>query len=215
MLSTHEKETAYLMEILASKICHDLVSPISAVQNGMEFLKEVGADAGDDAINLVESSASIAAARLQLFRIMYGAGGNTTSISAEMVYNTIQSWLGEGNRVVQDWDCYDQAFYNMPSGAGKILACCLILGFECLPRGGILSVKVDQKGFTVIANSPQIKLKDYADLALNGELPLQDIDANLIHSYATGFFARRSEFSVSCEEQGQSILIHTQFKYRE
>ena len=89
-------------EILISKICHDLVSPVGAVNNGIEFLADMGgADDGlQDGLGLIEHSARQAAGRLQLFRMCYGAGGSDAKVTGKMIYETDsleEAWNGRVN----------------------------------------------------------------------------------------------------------------------
>ena len=70
-----------LAALLCSRVCHDIISPVGAINNGLELLDEGGADA--DAMNLIRASARNASARLQFARIAFGAAG-----SAGMVIDT-------------------------------------------------------------------------------------------------------------------------------
>src|SRR5439155_25255343 len=73
--------------LLVSRVCHDLVSPVGAVVNGLEVLEEErDAALRADALKLVTSSAALAAARLQFARIAYGAAGST---GAELDLNEV------------------------------------------------------------------------------------------------------------------------------
>src|SRR3546814_5189011 len=58
-----------VLELLVSRLCHDMVSPIGAVNNGIELMEEMGDEMGDQAIELVAHSGRQAAARLQCFQI--------------------------------------------------------------------------------------------------------------------------------------------------
>ena len=73
--------------MLVSRVCHDLVSPVGAVVNGLEVLEDER-DAGmrADALKLVASSAEQAAARLQFARVAFGAAG---SAGAELDLNEV------------------------------------------------------------------------------------------------------------------------------
>ena len=68
-------EALRIAELLASRLCHDLVSPVGAVGSGIELLREFGEDPGGDAMTLVEQSARLATERLQFFRIAFGQAG--------------------------------------------------------------------------------------------------------------------------------------------
>lgn len=61
------------VELLCSRLCHDLVSPVGAISNGVELLTEMGPDA--EALTLVGQSAQAAANRLKFYRVAYGAAG--------------------------------------------------------------------------------------------------------------------------------------------
>ena len=62
-----------LAALLCSRVCHDIISPVGAINNGLELLDEGGAD--EDAMNLIRASARNASARLQFARIAFGAAG--------------------------------------------------------------------------------------------------------------------------------------------
>jgi histidine phosphotransferase ChpT len=64
-----------VLELLCSRLCHDLISPVMAVNNGIELLADDEGDMGADIRDLLTLSAGSAAARLQFYRIAYGLGG--------------------------------------------------------------------------------------------------------------------------------------------
>ncbi|RUV56051.1 histidine phosphotransferase, partial [Mesorhizobium sp. M5C.F.Ca.IN.020.29.1.1] len=63
-----------LAALLCSRVCHDIISPVGAINNGLELLDEGGAD--EDAMKLIRQSARNASARLQFARIAFGAAGS-------------------------------------------------------------------------------------------------------------------------------------------
>src|SRR5215213_10913237 len=65
-----------VVELLAAGLCHDLISPVSAIGNGAELLGEDDPDFVREAVALVGNSAREANARLQFFRFAYGFGGS-------------------------------------------------------------------------------------------------------------------------------------------
>ncbi len=56
----------YVLELLASRICHDVISPVGAISNGLELLEDMGMESGRDAIDLIGKSAEQASRRLRL-----------------------------------------------------------------------------------------------------------------------------------------------------
>ena len=66
-----------VLELLCSRLCHDLICPVMAVNNGMELMAVDPGDMSDDIRDLLTTAAETAAARLQFYRIAYGLGGRT------------------------------------------------------------------------------------------------------------------------------------------
>src|ERR1041384_1756333 len=64
-----------VVELLAARLCHDLISPVAAIANGAELLGEDDPDFVREAVALVSSGAREPKARVQFFRFAYGLGG--------------------------------------------------------------------------------------------------------------------------------------------
>src|SRR5215470_575155 len=120
--------------LLVSRVCHDLVSPLGAVMNGLEVLEDERDSAmRADAIKLVTSSAEQAAARLQFARLAYGAAG---SVGAELDLSEVGRIVGgllQGGKVTLDWRA---ASLNWPKDWAKLLMNSTLLAADSLPRGG-------------------------------------------------------------------------------
>ena len=93
-----------ILEVLASKICHDLISPIGAVNNGVEILEEMGPDAGPDVTELIAYSAASASAKLKAYRLAYAAGGADINLKPEDVHEAIEGIVAKDNKIQQNWD---------------------------------------------------------------------------------------------------------------
>lgn len=130
-----------ILELVCSKLCHDLISPIGAINNGVEFLEDMGSGS-DEVTSLIAYSAQQASAKLQAYRMAYGAGGADDTIKPEDVQKAIQGMIGGDNKIKQEWDAWGNLGYgdDRPHGYCKILICALLLAIECLPKGGVLSV---------------------------------------------------------------------------
>lgn len=184
--------TPAILELLASRICHDLISPVGAVHNGVEFLQEMGADSGDEAIALIAHSAQQASAKLQAFRLAYGAGGRDPNIKPEDVHSTFANLITADGKVTQEWDPHASiGFDETPFGYCKTLMGALMLAQECLPKGGKITVSAGtQNNETLItatgtgaAPRPQILQ------ALDRSLPTEEMDPRLVHPYALSLLA--------------------------
>jgi histidine phosphotransferase ChpT len=129
--------TRTIATLIGSRICHDLISPIGAIQNGIELLTMEGKTGPE--IALIEDSVRNASARIRFMRVAFGmAGGGQTMGRAEIT--SILADLGQSGRVQFDWqpteDCVRTAVQEV------------FLALMCLetamPRGGPITIsKVD------------------------------------------------------------------------
>lgn len=103
---TKPSKTASVLELLASRICHDLVSPVGAINNGVRFMEEMGEDPAQraEALNLISHSATQASAKLMAFRIAYGAGGRDPNIKPEDVQKAFSQLISGDGKITQAWD---------------------------------------------------------------------------------------------------------------
>ena len=125
--------------LLVSRVCHDLVSPVGAVVNGLEVLEdERDATMRADALKLVVSSAEQAAARLQFARIAFGAAGSAGAELDLTEVGRIVKGLVQGGKVSVDWQA---AAVNWPKDWAKLLMNAALLGADSLPRGGLVHVE--------------------------------------------------------------------------
>lgn len=76
-------QPADLGSLIGSRICHDLISPIGAINNGLELLAMSG-DAEGPEIGLIGESVGSASARIRFFRIAFGTAGDQMVGSAEV-----------------------------------------------------------------------------------------------------------------------------------
>jgi histidine phosphotransferase ChpT len=204
---------AHVLEVLASKICHDLISPIGAVNNGVELMEDLGPDAGPEATALIAGAAQQASAKLQAFRIAYGVGGADGNIKPEDVHKAIELIISQDKKIKQEWNA------NVPLGVAagqtvrgfcKMLTCALLLGMECLPKGGTLSV-VPGNGAeaAVIAKGENASLRGQTGDALALKLDVNGLDPKYVHAYMTGLLAARYGFSVTANDSGQGFVSIT------
>ena len=124
----------YLTDLIGSRICHDLISPLGAISNGVELLSMSGGPVGPE-MNLISESVENANARIRFFRIAFGAAKATQIIGQSEVTSILQD-LSRGGRLVTDW----QAAGDMSRQYVK-LAFLLHQCFEsAMPWGGKITV---------------------------------------------------------------------------
>ncbi len=192
-----------VLEIVASRICHDLVSPVGAIGNGVELMQELGEDAGDEAISLIAGSATQAAIRLKCFRLAYGAAGTDKNIGFREVREVFSDWLKAGRILVEFESDLELKFSMPPRGFLKCVLNLLIFAEECSHGEGRIFVSMleDNKGIKIITTGRQVGFRDHAVNALLGETETDDLDARTIHAYMTGRFAEHFGFKIAHQEQ--------------
>lgn len=161
---------------LVSRVCHDLVGPLGAVVNGLEVLEdERDAAMRADALKIVTSSAAQALARLQFMRLAFGAAG---SAGAELDLGEVGRLVGglfSTGRVTLEWD---QAQAQWPKDWAKLLMNAVLIGADCLPRGGIVRVEAngygEPPGFKVTATGTGARVSEDVERALKGEVSEHD-----------------------------------------
>jgi histidine phosphotransferase ChpT len=187
-----------MLEILASKICHDLINPIGAINNGLELIEDMGEDAGPEARELIAYSAHQATAKLQAFRYAYGAGGADGNIKVSDIHKAIENIVSLDKKITQDWDpnaalgpaSQKEAFC-------KILACALLLAIEWLPRGGKLSVKADGDAVIVKCDGTDAGPRGHALEGIALSIPSESVEPKDVHAVMTGLLAKEYGFTVS------------------
>lgn len=177
--------------LLVSRVCHDLVSPVGAVVNGLEVLEdERDATMRADALKLVASSAEMAAARLQFARLAFGAAGSAGAELDISEVGRIVHGLLKGSKVELDWKAPN---VNWPKDWAKLLMNATLVAADALPRGGRLSVETGEDpqtpSFTIRAAGTGARLLEEAERALRGE-PAGPLDGRTIQPYLTHKLSR-------------------------
>ncbi len=193
-----------LLELLAAKLCHDLVGPVGAVANGVELLRADGA--GDpEVVGLIENSARSASRRLQLFRIAFGTGNALPATGRVAEIRRLAAGYLEGGRIELDWPNPDAASEAAAGRVGvKLSLMLLLVAVEALPRGGVLKVKVAAPAgrfiVTVTASGAQARLPDEIQAALEaraGDLAPKAMPAYLAATLAGSAGAKLNSSSAT------------------
>lgn len=197
-----------IIEFLASRMCHDLISPIGAVHNGIEFLQETGAEEGDDAIGLIAYSSNQASARLQMFRMVYGAGVKTTALELSDIYETMDGYIKGDDKIKQSWSPEDILTDSLPSsGFCKMLLSTLLIAYESLPKGGDIKVVKNGEGEVLVhASGENAQPRQGTEKGLAGDLDLDDMDPRLVHSYVTHIMGNSYGYTVKVKDVKDSLV---------
>ncbi len=179
-----------LAALLCSRVCHDLISPVGAIVNGLEVLEEEKDEATKTfALDLIKKSATTASAKLQFCRIAFGAAGSAGAQIDTGDAEKIARGLIEDDKTKLSW--------NLPrallaKNRVKLLLNMLLIARRTIPRGGTLTVDPVGTGDTwvqVTAAGLNAKLPPTVAELLAGEIG-EAIDAHAIQPFYTGLLAR-------------------------
>lgn len=170
-------------EALAARLCHELVSPVGAIANGVEILAE---DAGfaADAATLIGQSAGEAARRLQFYRLAYGA---LSPLGADAARQATLELFKEG-RCRCDWPA---ASPPIPSDFVKLAMNLLLLASTALPRGGVVAPLWGDTGLVVTARGQGARLDGDLEMLLSPELEAAEINPKTVQAAFTAALARQ------------------------
>lgn len=185
-----------VLELLCSRLCHDLISPVGAIRNGLEVLEETeesGGDFREEAIKLIEHAAAQADGRLRLFRLAYGQAGRQASGFSD-ARTAAQAWFAVG-RVKLLWPAAATPDALAPRrGVVKSILNIVVLADEVLTHGGEISVggvgDAESGEIKIVAIGRPGALSDELRAALYGETPAVNLTPRAVHAYAAGMFLR-------------------------
>ncbi|MCI4664414.1 MAG: histidine phosphotransferase family protein [Neomegalonema sp.] len=202
-----------LAALLASRVCHDLAGPINALNNGVEFLQVAEQGGRDQALGVISDGAVQASARLQFFRMAFGASGSQGAPEqVETLRDLMNAYLA-GGRATLDWQSGEE---TVPRSCVQLLLNIALVAYEALPRGGILRIAVmggDRVKLVAMGEGPAIKFdsrirtllaEGRADLE-EGPLLSKEAPALLAHRLARKL---RAELSFG-DEAGRVLIAAT------
>lgn len=187
-----------ILEVLVSRICHDLISPLSAVANGAELVADMGGvTAGtDDAFDLIRQSAAAASIKLQAFRLAYGAGGSEWHVSMDDVEKAFGDYIGLEHRYRVEWNLAASALPQpLLRGFPKMTMLALMWAMECLPKGGVVKISNASEpngalAVVIQAEGAGALIREGVEEAFAGNLPVDMLTPKTVHAAATGVYAK-------------------------
>lgn len=132
-----------LASLLCSRLCHDLLSPVGALNNGIELLAdEQDAEMRERCLELLAESARASANKLKFFRLAFGAGGGFgDEVDTREARGALEGLYGPEKRIELGWIV---AGDRLPKGAVKLLLNLAMIAGDALVRGGRLDVGVER-----------------------------------------------------------------------
>ena len=169
-----------LASLLCSRLCHDLLSPVGAMNNGLELLAdETDPEMQKRCMDLLADSAKAAADKLKFFRLAFGAaGGFGPAVDPAEARAVIEPLVTGSGRTTLEWSVPAEL---LPKTSIKILLNLIFIANDTLVRGGTLSVGAENRGteqeIVISANGPKVILDEAIRDALKGNLDAANIDS--------------------------------------
>ena len=198
-----------LAALLSSRVCHDVISPVGAIVNGLEVLEEEkDQEMRGHALALIKSSAQEASSRLQFCRLAFGAAGSKgSSIDTGDAENVARQLLAD-ERTRLDWNV---PRVLLPKNKVKLLLNLCLIADASIPRGGDISISAkgedDDMSFHVQAKGVNARVTPGVASLLSGEPEDGSVDARAIQAYYAGLVARSCGLEVSLALSGDVVTI--------
>jgi histidine phosphotransferase ChpT len=204
-------EALDLAALLCSRVCHDLISPVGAIVNGLEVMEE-GKDEStrEFAMDLIKKSAGNASAKLQFCRIAFGAAGSAGA----------QIDLGDAETIARGFleDDKTKLAWNLPralmaKNRVKLLLNLLLIAQQTIPRGGELTVAPigsgESMGFKISAAGTNAKVSPAVAALLSGEAG-EALDAHRIQPFYAALLAKACGVKPAMAMDGAMVVVSAQ-----
>lgn len=199
-----------LASLLCSRLCHDLLSPVGAMNNGLELLAdEHDPEMKQRCMDLLAESAKSAADKLKFFRLAFGAaGGFGNEVDPTEARAVIEPLVTSSGRTMLQWEVPAGL---MPKRAIKILLNLVLLANDALVRGGTLFVgaecREDEQEIVIRANGPKIVMDSAIRDTLTGGLDPSMVDSRTAAAWMARSLAVRSGGLVQIAEPDPEHLV--------
>ncbi len=202
-----------LAALLCSRVCHDLISPVGAIINGLEVMEEDKDDAETKtfAMDLIKKSARTASAKLQFCRLAFGAAGSAGAQIDSGDAEKVTRGLIEDGKTSITWNL---PRVLLPKNRVKLLLNMVLIAGQTIPRGGMITIDPIGEGetmsFKVSAAGINAKLPQAVPALLKGEAGDHAVDAHAIQPFYTGLLARNCGLTAGIAAEGEAIVVSAQ-----
>lgn len=183
-----------LAALLCSRLCHDLLSPVGALSNGLELLsEETDPEMRERCVELLEQSAKTSADKLKFFRLAFGAaGGFGEAVPVEEAQLVIEALAGGGKPIDLNWAIEGS---SLPKPAVKVMLNLAHIALDALIRGGRLDIGAEVREgkveIVVRASGDRIAFDDTIGKALQGELAASELSSRTAAAHMIALVAEQ------------------------
>ena len=204
-----------LAAMLCSRLCHDLLSPLGAMSNGLELISdEKDPEMRARCFELLEQSARISTDKLKFFRLAFGAaGGFGEFVEVEEPKALIEALIADKARVQVNWALADA---KLPKDAVKVLLNFAHIAIDSLVRGGTLDIgaelRADDFGgraseIVIRATGPRIAFDDTIGKALEGSLPASELSSRTAPAHMIYLLANAAGGGLQYQRTDEALVL--------
>jgi histidine phosphotransferase ChpT len=196
-----------LAALLASRVCHDIISPVGAITNGLEVLEEENSEEMRTfAMDLIKKSARQASAKLQFARLAFGAAGSAgAEIDLGDAENVARGFMA-GEKANLEWTAVRVL---MPKNMVKLLLNLVLISIHAVPRGGTIHVKVTgashQPTFSLVCTGTNARIPNNIEALLAGKLGETSADAHMVQPIYAGLLAQAARMQINVTKDGDQV----------
>lgn len=206
----NDRQSIDLAAMLCSRLCHDMLSPVGAMSNGLELLAmETDPEMRKAVIQLLEQSSSISTNKLKFFRLAFGAaGGFGERVEVAEPKALIEALVADKVKISINWAL---AGSTMAKPAVKVLLNFAQIAIDALVRGGTLDVGAEVRDgaceIVVRAHGPKIAFDNTIGQALDGTLPPSELSSRTAAAHMIALLAEDSGGGLQFARSDDTLVL--------
>ena len=199
-----------LASLLCSRLCHDLLSPVGALSNGLELLAdETDPEMRDRCVELLEQSARTSADKLKFFRLAFGAaGGFGDAVPVEEAQEVVNALASDGKPIDLNWALEGS---SLPKPAVKVMLNLAHIALDALIRGGRLDIGAEVREgkveIVVRASGDRIAFDEVIGRALQGELAAGEISSRTAAAHMIALVAESAGGGLQYKVDDAAVVL--------
>jgi len=202
-------ESLDLAALLCSRVCHDLISPVGAIMNGLEVMED---DKDEEtqtfAMELIKKSARTASAKLQFCRLAFGAAGSAGAQIDSGDAEKVTRGMIEDEKTKIEWTV---PRVMLPKNRAKLVLNMVLVAVQAIPRGGSIAIapvgEGETMGFRITATGTNARVPPAVPGLLAGVPGEHSVDAHAIQPFYTGMLARSCSLGLSFAMEGEVAVV--------
>jgi histidine phosphotransferase ChpT len=198
---------AELAAAISAKLCHDMISPTSAINSGIDMLKDDDSELKDEALSMIDESATKLGVLLEFYRVAFGASASAEAFDVKILEDLTRR-IFEYMRADLDWEI---PFETLPKPAAKALINIAQIAGSALPRGGqaVLRAHASESGGIVLTarSEGRIILKNEVTEGLSGRPLGEGMVGYWVQGYYLTSFVKDAGGVLAFEKGDESFSI--------